>query len=104
MATASEVLGGWLQHAIDNPKSTIQSILTSAMFVDAILLGCGCLSIKTTSIAAGVLTVCKVGLGMLQKDADVVLATVPGSSTPQTVPAHPVPDNPAAVPVASIKP
>lgn len=42
------------------------------------------------------------GVGIAQQDADKVLATVPGSAVPQVVPAHAVPDNPAATPV--IKP
>ena len=100
MPTVSETLGGWLQHAINNPKTTIQSILTSAMFVDVLLLGCGCLSVKWVSIAGGVLTVCKLGLGLLQSDAGTTLAVTPQSPVvPVPVKSHEIPDDATAIPV-----
>jgi hypothetical protein len=40
----------------------------------------------------------KVWIGFLMYDAGSVQAMVPGSSTPQTVPSHEVPDNPSAQP------
>jgi hypothetical protein len=48
------------------------------------------------SFAAGV---ARFGVGIAQKDADTVLATLPGQPVPTVVPAHAVPDNPAAKPV-----
>ena len=38
-------------------------------------------------------------VGTQQMDADRIVAKIPGDPTPQSVPAHPVPDDPKAVPV-----
>lgn len=66
--TLSQLLAKQLQNGLDHPKSTIQSILTSAMGLDVLLLACGCLNVKATAIAFGVMTVCKVDLGITQID------------------------------------
>jgi hypothetical protein len=42
---------------------------------------------------------CRVWIGLIQKDPDVVIATTPGNPVPQEVSAHAVPDDPAAKPV-----
>jgi hypothetical protein len=41
----------------------------------------------------------KVWIGFLMYDAGSVQAIVPGSSTPQSVPSHEVPDSPTARPI-----
>jgi hypothetical protein len=80
MPTVNDVIGGMLQNAISHPKSTIQSILTALMFGTTALLACGCVSGKVVAIAGGVLTVAKVGLGMMQTDG---LTVPPGSKINQ---------------------
>jgi hypothetical protein len=77
--TISQVLGGILQNALAHPKTTIQSILTAAMFGTTALMTCGCISGKALAIAGVVLTVAKVGLGMIQRDGTQI--NVPGGTT-----------------------
>jgi hypothetical protein len=52
-------------------------------------------NLKISSACAIVLALCRAYVGLIQKDADKVLAKVPGQAQPQVVAAHPVPDNPA---------
>jgi hypothetical protein len=51
------------------------------------------------SFAAGL---ARLWVGISQTDADRIPAILPGSSTPQEVPAHPVPDDPKAVIVPKV--
>jgi hypothetical protein len=90
--TISQVLGGLLQNAIAHPKTTIQAILSDLMGLDLLLLGCGCLSVKQTSIAFGVLSVCKLGLGMTQKDGINVPSGTSLKQTTQTTMVTPAAD------------
>lgn len=50
----------------------------------------------------GALALCRTWVGLITKDADTIPAIVPGQPGVQNVPAHPVPDNPAAKPVLTI--
>jgi hypothetical protein len=43
--------------------------------------------------------VARIWIGLIQNDAGTTLAVVPGSPSPQLVPSHETPDNPAATPV-----
>jgi hypothetical protein len=74
MPTVNEVLGGLLQKAVQNPKSTIQSFLTVFLTSVPLLLASGSIHGKAAAIAASLLSVAKIFLGMLQLDG-------PASST-----------------------
>ncbi len=52
------------------------------------------------SVVAGL---ARLAVGILQTDSDAILATLPGSSTPQVVAAHPTPDDPSATPILPAK-
>jgi hypothetical protein len=109
MPTVNEVLGGVLQNAIDNPQSTIQSILSSVFAITLLLMGVGTLSPKVASIVVTLNTLAKVGLGMYQKDpkklqtsnavmtGPVPSSHVPPSTAPLALAITPVPAQSPAV-------
>jgi hypothetical protein len=99
MPTVSEVVGGLLENAIQNPRTTVSSILTALIGGVPILLGTGLIHGKAATIAGSILLTSKIIWGtFFQKDAGRTPAYVPGIGV-QNVPSHEIPDNPAAVPV-----
>jgi hypothetical protein len=80
-------------------KSTVSGILTVTLATSAALMAYPPIAthIKLMSILGGVQIVGKVWIALISQDPDKVMAIVPGSSTPQAVPAHAMPDNPADV-------
>lgn len=100
MPTISEVLGGLLENAVQNPRTTVSSILTAFIGGVPILLGTGLIHGKAATIAGSILLTSKVVWGtFFQKDAGHTPAFVPGVGV-QNVPSHEIPDNPAAVPAS----
>jgi hypothetical protein len=78
-------------------KTTLNGILAFLIAAVPIVqaypgLGISPKIIAYLSLIAGL---ARMAVGILQTDADLVPAMVPGSISPQNVPAHPVPDNPA---------
>lgn len=63
MPTVSEVLGGLLDKAVKNPRTTISSFLTAAIGSIPILLASGKIGLKGTAILTGVLTTSKLVWG-----------------------------------------
>lgn len=99
MPTVNEVLGGLLETAIKNPRTTISSILTALIGGVPILLGTGMIHGKAATIAGSILLTSKVIWGtFFQKDAGKTPAYVPGKGI-QNVPSHEIPDSPDAIPV-----
>lgn len=104
MPTVSEVVGGLLDNAIKNPRSSISSILTAALSGIPVALGTGMIHGKAAVALGTVLGASKIIWGVFfQKDAQRTLALVPGDPTPQMVPAHGIPDDPAAMAVVESK-
>lgn len=54
--------------------------------------------LKVSAVCTFAVGLLKVWIGLLMYDAGSVQAIVPGSSTPQAVPSHEVPDDPSATP------
>lgn len=99
MPTVNEVIGGWLENAIQNPKTTISSILTAAIGLIPALMAGGIIQGHHMVTAEAVVVTCKVLLGaFIQTDPGRQKAVVPGQGV-QTVDAHEVPDDPKAKPV-----
>lgn len=86
MPTINEALGGFLQAAIKNPKSTISAVLTVALVGIPSLLSCGCIHGKTAAIAGAILTAAKLYVGAKQLDANK-FTLPPNSSAEINVPA-----------------
>jgi len=98
MPTVNEVLGGLLDNAIKNPRTTISGILTGLIGLIPTLLAGGVIHGKAATIALSVVATSKVILSsFFQKDAGQTPAYVPGQSEPVMVPAHEVPNDPQAV-------
>lgn len=74
MPNVSEVLGGMLQRALDNPKTTVQSLLTCVMMLVPALLAGNVIHGKAATIAGTILAVSKVLVGMTQHDGIIVPA------------------------------
>jgi hypothetical protein len=87
--------------AFSNPKTSLSGILSFLMVTGGYLAGYAVLHqtpfwVKVGAASSFISGLAKVYIGLRMKDAGTELATVPGSSTPQVVPSHEVPDNPAA--------
>lgn len=74
MPTVNEVLGGMLSRAIQNPKTTLQSLLTCVMVLVPTLLASNLIHGKAAAIAGGILAAAKVLVGMTQHDGIIVPA------------------------------
>lgn len=97
-------------------KSTaagVLSFLVTTLTVVSGILGAGDVNnmgtLQTrTYITTGVLlalALCRAWIGLLQKDAGTVLAVTPASPiVPMQVPAHEIPNDPAAIPVTKVLP
>lgn len=72
MPTVNEVLGGLLQKAVDNPKTTAQSLLTCTMVLVPTLLGAGMIHGKAAAIAGSLLAAAKMLVGFTQTDGIVL--------------------------------
>jgi hypothetical protein len=81
MPTVNEVLGGLLQKAINNPKTTAQSFLTCFLTLVPTLLAVGAIHGKAAAIAGSLLAVAKVWVGATQHDGVVI---PPGTEMKQT--------------------
>lgn len=82
-------------------KTTVQSWLTVIIGLPPALSAFDNLMPPKVAIIISVsAAIAKVVLGQFQQDAGVSLAVLPGQTTPQAVPSHEVPNDPAAVPVA----
>ena len=103
MPNLNEVLGGLLANALKNPKSSCQSILTILLVLVPTLMSAGVLHGKAAAIAGSLLSVAKLWLGMLEKDAGHTTAIVPGVSEPIEIESHEIPNDPAATPVTDPK-
>ena len=72
MPTVNEVLGGLLQRLIDsgvkNWKSTLSSVLTTGFAVTGYLMASSTIKPQTAAILLTVNGVCKLCLGVMQKD------------------------------------
>jgi hypothetical protein len=88
-------------NAVSHWKSTVSGLLTATLATSAALMTYPPIAahIKLMSILGGVQLVGKVWIALISQDPDKVMAIVPGSSVPQAVPAHAMPDNPADIPV-----
>lgn len=82
MPNVSEVLGGMLQRALDNPKTTVQSLLTCVMMLVPALLAGNVIHGKAATIAGTILAVSKVLVGMTQHDMGTVIPA--GTTVEQT--------------------
>ena len=101
MPTVNEVLGGLLENAIQNPKTTASSTLTVLIGVIPALLSAHLIHGKAAAISLSLVSAAKFILGtFFQKDAGKTPAFPPGASEPVMVPSHEVPNDPAAVPAA----
>ncbi len=82
-------------------KSSVAGILSFLTTTGVVLLATGTsfLSPKVTSFITIGLALARAYMGLIQADADKVLATVPGSPEPKVVPGHLVPDMPGATAV-----
>ena len=81
-------------------KSTVSGLLTASLATSAAFLAPplnAYVPPKVVLWLGAFQIVGKVWIGLISKDAGTVEAIVPGSSTPQSVPAHEIPDNPQAV-------
>lgn len=100
MPTVSEVIGGWLDTAVKNPRSTVSSILTTILFVIPTILQLGVIHGKAAIIMGGIAGSAKLIWGaFFEKDPNQQLANVPGIDKPVMVPSHEIPNDPAAKPV-----
>lgn len=83
-------------------KSTVSGILTVTLSTSAAFLA----PPLNSYVSAKIVLWCsifqvigKIWISAITQDAGKTLATLPGSSIPVSVPAHEIPDNPAATPV-----
>lgn len=85
-------------------KSNVSGILTVVLATIGPLLALPNIqtfvSPKTLMILGGVSAIGKVWVSLIQQDAGVVVATTPSNPEPHAEPAHEVPNEPTAVPVA----
>lgn len=82
---------------VDISLTTVQGVLSGLLaFTTALLPSYP----KFATSALCILGAAKIGIGAMQKDAGVQLATVPGKNEPVNVAAHETPDDPKAKPVA----
>lgn len=88
----------WKQNFLRSPKSTITGICGLAI---AIILAIYALPPKTSGALIAV-AVLRAVVDFSKQDAGTTLAIAPGSSTPQQVSSHEVPDDPAAVAVPQV--
>lgn len=86
MTTVNEALGGVIESAIKNPKSTLSALLTVALVGIPSLLACQCIHGKTAAIAGALLTAAKLYVGARQLDANH-FTLPPDSSAEINVPA-----------------
>lgn len=91
-----------MNNILSHWKSTVSGLLTATLATSAAFLA----PPLNTLVSAKVILwlgafqiIGKVWIGMISQDPDKVMAIVPGNPVPQAVPAHPLPDNPLAVPV-----
>ena len=90
-----------------NWKSTVSGFLTASLATTAAFLSPPLnqlISPQHVLWIGAFQVVGKIWIGLITKDADKTLATVPGDSSPQVVAAHPVPDSPTAKAVVESKP
>jgi hypothetical protein len=80
MPTVNEALGGLLETAIKNPKSTASALLTCALVGIPGLLSCGCIHGKAAAVAGGILGAAKIYVGLIQKDATTL--HIPAGANP----------------------
>lgn len=80
-------------------KTTLNGYLEVGMIICLGLTTAHGVPLAVSGGAGTILAVLRVISGHLQGDAEQTEALVPGNPIPQVVPAHPVPDNPADVPV-----
>jgi hypothetical protein len=88
-----------IPHLATNWKSTVSSVLTATLATSAAFLTPplnALVSPKVILYLGAAQIIGKIWIGLLQQDAGTTMAVVPGSSTPQAVPSHEVPDQPAA--------
>lgn len=86
----------FIQQAINNPKTTINGALSFVAVTSAVLAP----YVTTPKAVAGLAiaaALARAYMGAMQHDAGTQLALVPGSSEPQLVPSHEVPDQKGAV-------
>ena len=82
--TVSQVIGGFLQNALQHPKTTIQSILSGVYAITLLLMGMQTISPKVAGIIVSLNTIAKVGLGMSQSDGIQLPAGTSMKQTTQT--------------------
>lgn len=75
-------------------KTTLNGYLTVGMLLCLGLSQAQGVPLWLSAGAGTTLGIIRIIIGHLQSDADSTKALVPGIAEPQTVPAHPVPDNP----------
>ena len=80
-------------------QTTLNGYLSVGISVCVALLEVPSIPKQYIASIGAVLAVLRVISGHMQQDAGKQLADVPGAPTPQLVPSHETPDNPAAVPV-----
>jgi hypothetical protein len=81
-------------------KSTVSGFLTASLATSAAFLAPplnAYIPPKVVLWLGAFQIIGKIWIGLISKDAGTVEAIVPGSSTPQSVPAHEIPDDPKAV-------
>jgi hypothetical protein len=76
-------------------KTTLNGYLTVGISVCVALLSVPSIPQKYTVVIGTILSMLRLLTGHKQQDAGEQLAYVPGEPTPQVVPSHEVPDNPA---------
>jgi hypothetical protein len=90
--------------ALKHWKSSASNLLTLGLVTCGALLSVpGVISQKHAAVLMAVQGIAKGWIGLIQEDAGVVEAKVPGESGTQMVPAHEVPNDPAATPVSETK-
>lgn len=106
-------MNAWVKTQMMHWKSTAQSAITAFLGLSGTILAVKGNPALDPSLAAFVNSIpahwiivmgtitgaLKLVIGFMQKDADTVLAKVPGIKEPQVVPAHATPDDPKAIPV-----
>jgi hypothetical protein len=89
-----------MNSALTHWKSTVSGILTTTLATTAAFLAPpmnSLISSKHVLWIGAFQVLGKIWISLITQDAGTVLAKVPGSSDPQIVPAHSVPDDPKAV-------
>jgi hypothetical protein len=88
----------FISNGLTHWKSTVSGFLTITLITTSVLATLPQVMAhpKTLGIVLGVQALAKGYMAWITQDAGTQLAMVPGSATPQAVPSHEIPDQPAA--------